>query len=258
MWDQGGVMKNLIKILIVNAILAVFASIGLANTASATDWSGAYLGIHGGYDWGTAKNNFAINGGGFPTNAFAPEATGGEFSQNINGGEYGGQLGFNIQRNNVVYGLEASIEGDSLKHTSTNVFPTVPPTVSYETKVNWLVAITPRLGYVKNDWLFFVKAGLAAGEVQSSLSSTAATLSFSRKTDQIGWTAGLGLNYALNRFAMNKWIVGLEYNYFDLGTKTYGGMVNGGQTQLLPTLYPVQYTVHPTFSSVQASLSYKF
>ena len=222
--------------------------------APAWSWSGLYLGVNGGYGWGHADHDFAVGGSGFGgANLFSPDAAGGSFSQNMDGAVFGLHLGVNQQWSNWVVGIEGSFDWSDIKGSSTDVFaPTVGATTTYDTKVKWFATITPRVGYSWANWLAYAKAGIAAARVSSNLSSSLAVApcpcTFSRDQDHLGWTVGGGVEYAWT----NNIIVGVDYNYYDLGSRTYGG-------ETVPnTTWPVQYSLHPTFSTVLARISYKF
>ena len=222
--------------------------------AAEMNWSGLYAGVQGGYGWGNSNYSFPPVGG---LTLWAPNVTpdaGGAFSQGLDGGVFGGHIGFNHQTSNWVVGLEGSFDWSGLKGTSSNVFPPalVPPGATYNSDLKWLATITPRLGYAANRWLFYVKGGLAAGQFNSSVTSTAVAPSIvvQEKNRQAGWTAGAGVEYA----ATNNWIVGLEYNYFDLGSERYGG--NAYQAGV-PTNFG-DYNVAARFSTINARLSYKW
>ena len=225
--------------------------------APSFNWTGPYVGINGGYGWGNAKTTFGVDGGGgapgfAPDNVFAPENTSNSFTQSPAGGLAGGQIGFNQQWGPVVFGLEAMFDWSGIDQTSSNVFSGVNPGNSYQTKLRWMAALTPRLGYAWNNWLGYVKAGLAVGEVESNLTGTSTGLpgatSFSQDQDALGWTVGAGVDMA----AWRNFIFSLEYDYVDLGSQHFGGKTTPDTTN------PVNYTVRTNYSMVLAKLSYKF
>jgi outer membrane immunogenic protein len=232
------------------AVLLTSPTLAADNTpvtasGAATSWTGIYVGLNSGYGWGRADHAFAI-GGGAPQ-VFSPYATGGDFNNRLSGGIFGGHAGFNYQVWNFVAGLEASFDWSGLNGSETNPFaPTVPGIATYDTKLKWFATVTPRLGYAFSNWLPYIKGGLAAGRVRSTLQSTSG-YEFSDGNDHIGWTIGAGIEYA-----WRNWIVGLEYNYYDLGRQHYGGEVSPNTT------WPLDYTVHPTFNTVLMRVSYKF
>ncbi len=247
-------------LLAATAAIAVGAAFGFATPASAQDFGGFYAGIHGGYAWGDNKFVFAPGGSGFGSNnLFSPNTAGGTFSQSPSNGVVGGHFGYNYDYDpSWVLGIEMSIDGNGPEHTSTDVFaPTVPSTVTYHSETNWFGSVTPRLGFdTGSGWLFYAKGGLAFGEQQVNLHSTevfsvctaVANCVFNQTQDQIGWTVGAGLEWAVDTNAS----IGVEYNYYDLGTANYGGEVTPNTT------WPVQFSQHPTFNAVLFRISYMF
>ncbi len=210
-------------------------------------WTGLYGGVHGGYGWGDADYTFPI-GAGFG-GMLAPVA-GGALGKSIDGGVFGGHVGYNYQIGNWVLGVEGSFTWSGLKGTASNVFaPTVPANAIYSTDLEWFAAVTRRLGYARDNWLVYVKGGLAAGRVDSRLVSSFFPLTYREKEDHVGWTLGAGVEYAWTP----NWIVGIEYNYYDLGDQKYGShsYVTGG-------VVSGQYHLDLTFSTVTARLSYKW
>ena len=223
--------------------------------AAVFSWTGFYAGIHGGYGWDDADYDFPgsipAGFGGF-NGIYSPAGTGGTFGRRISGGVFGGHAGYNQQYGNLVLGLEASASWSGLKGTSVDpFFPALAAGRTYNTKLDWFATLTPRLGYATANWLFYAKAGLAAGHVVSDLTSTqvAVPILFHERNGHVGWTAGAGVEHA---FTPN-WIVGLEYNYVDLGTEQYGGIA----TQNGALAARGQYDVSLTYHTVLARLSYK-
>ena len=214
------------------------------------DWTGFYAGLHGGYGWGKDDITFPLFGS---AGAFAFPA-GGTVNQNIHSGIFGGHLGFNYQWDRVVIGLEGSLAASNFSATTIDP-PGLAPIAngkSYSTSLKSVATITPRFGFAASNWLFYAKAGLAAGEISSDLSEGGvAPARMQEKTWHVGWTAGAGVEYAITR----SWIAGLEYNYLDLGRENYGGWAVSPQG--VP-LVSVGYNVGLSYSNVLARLSYKF
>ena len=78
------------------------------------------------------------------------------------------------------------------------------------TKNDWFGTLRGRVGYGGwNNWMPYITVGAAFGDIKAE-NAAGATAS---KT-QIGWTAGLGVEYALR----SNWSVKLEYLYADLGS----------------------------------------
>jgi opacity protein-like surface antigen len=216
-----------------------------------TNWSGPYVGVNGGFGWGTAGYAFTPGGSGDGFDLFAPDDGGGSFHQTMHGALAGGQIGFNQQWSNLVYGLEASFDWSGLTATSTNVLPVEASPTTYQSKLRWLATITPRLGFAWGNMLFYAKAGLAAAEFASSLNSPGSgptDPSYSTSHDYIGWTAGLGAEMALYQNI----VIGLEYDAYGMNGQHFGGETSPNTT------YPLDYSVRPTFGTLLARISYKF
>nr|WP_079572054.1 outer membrane protein [Bradyrhizobium erythrophlei] len=210
------------------------------------NWTGFYVGLNGGYSWGRASET-ALIGAPFPANASAT------VKQNVNGGLFGGQIGYNWQVDrNWVLGLEADGQWTGERGSSNDFlgsirFPTpgndfnvlASASLSNETKLPWFATFRGRAGFLADpSLLLYATGGLAVGEVkyttQGTLTAqlfgpgTAGTIpvggpvtlvgaSLSESQTRVGWTAGVGLE---KKFSQN-WSAKLEYLYVDFGTKTY-------------------------------------
>jgi outer membrane immunogenic protein len=163
-----------------------------AYTAPAyASWTGFYVGLNAGYGFGKASvaNNVGSTG---------------DF--NVNGAVFGATAGYNFQTGTWVWGLEGDIDYSGMKGSST-AFCVPACTVSN----SWLGTARARLGYAGwNNWLPYLTGGAAFGNVKFEQAGTVDS-----KT-KIGWTAGVGVEYAL----LTNWSVKAEYLYADLGKAT--------------------------------------
>lgn len=190
-------------------------------------WNGVYLGVHGGYGWGNADHRFALGAVG---------------DVDVSGGLGGLHLGYLSQRGNWVFGPEFAITLSGL--SGSDRVPTGGATIA-KIETSWLATKTLRLGYTWNNWMLYGKGGTALANVDSTLTFPAGV--FKESNIHIGWTLGGGLEYALTP----NWIVGLEYNYVDLGRQRYGSLSTNGAAA-------TDYKADLAFSTVLARLSYKF
>lgn len=218
------------------------------------DWSGFYLGGGAGYAWGGVNHSFAPGSGGFgPPGLWARDDIGGSFSTSASFGLYGAHVGYMQQWDRLVGGIEASFDFSDMRANTANAFGDLTPTTGYNTQLKWLATVTPRLGYAWNQFLLYGKAGVAIGRVSSTLTANAnacfgLACSFNAEATHVGYTVGAGVSYAFT----SNWILGLEYDYYDLGAENYGG-------QTIPsTLWNVAYAVQPRFSAFRGRVSYKF
>jgi outer membrane immunogenic protein len=214
-------------------LLASVGAVALAGTALAADlpsrapppvyvppvpiftWTGFYVGGQVGYAWGTSNGNVGDNFGDFAT-----------FSLNNSGVIGGGHVGYNLQLNQWVIGLEGDVDGSSLSKTftgfivpggliATRIFPvnTVVP-VTVQTSLDLQGSIRGRLGYAWDRVLLYGTGGVAFGGFRASLNTP---FGFSqRNSTRIGWTVGGGIEYALT----NNWSLRAEYRYTQFGHST--------------------------------------
>ncbi|KZD20785.1 outer membrane protein [Tardiphaga robiniae] len=172
---------------------------------AAANWTGWYLG--GNVGSGTGRNSTTLGAPGF-----IPE----QFSLNPDGINGGGQIGYNWQAANWVYGLETDIQASSQRDNKTVV---VLGTAAYDQKLPWFGTVRGRLGYSVGSSLFYVTGGYAYGGVKTKISSAGVELA-NFSTTKSGWTAGAGIETPfklLGLFGPN-WTSKTEYLYVDLGS----------------------------------------
>lgn len=119
----------------------------------AYDWSGIYLGVHGGYAYAHALAT--INRGGV---AFSKDDT-------VHGTVLGGQIGANAQMGALVLGFEGDIS-KAWQGKSYNA--SVPGlTVAVDSEIPWLATFRGRAGFAVDQWLLYATAGLAMMGVET-------------------------------------------------------------------------------------------
>ncbi len=163
------------------------------------NWGGIYLGINGGWGWGSANWTAATGVGSISGTA------------DDNGGLVGGKLGFNYQMKALVFGVEGDWDWSGINTGTSSTICNVTGTC--QTGNNWLTTIRGRVGWAVDRVLFYGTAGGAFANVQTTLNGTETTHT------QAGWTAGLGVEVAL----ADNWTARAEYLYVDLGSGTASG-----------------------------------
>jgi outer membrane immunogenic protein len=143
------------------------------------NWSGAYVGVNFGHQWGTVTN--------FPA---SPAGLAG-----------GGQVGYNWQTGQFVFGVETDLQATGADDTF----------AAYKFSNPWFGTARGRAGYAMNNILLYATAGLAYGGGKIEI----AGLTDSRT--HIGWTAGAGIEVG---FTPN-WSARAEYLYVDLNETSY-------------------------------------
>ena len=153
------------------------------------EWTGFYVGVNGGYAAGQSRVSFP--------------GLGDSADFTLDGALVGGTLGFNFQAGPIVWGVEGDI---SLADISGGAACPAPG-ITCSVRNRWLGTARGRLGWAIYNWMPYITGGMAFGEVQVSALSTG-----SQSTTHGGWTAGGGVEVALNR----NWSMKAEYLYVQL------------------------------------------
>jgi outer membrane immunogenic protein len=149
-------------------------------------WDGAYMGINGGYGWSTAGPS-------------EPE-----------GGFGGGQIGYNWQRDRIVFGLEGDIQGGDI---SGRAYTLGGDTARSD--INWFSTVRGRLGFASGPWLLYATGGLAVADADNRV-NLVGDPTYRNNDTLVGYAVGGGLEW---KFAQN-WSAKAEYLYLGLGDST--------------------------------------
>lgn len=166
-------------------------------------WTGPYVGFNVGYGFG--------------------ESTGVLNTVDPDGFVLGLQAGYNYQWDMFVLGLEGDINYSFMSES----------VVGGRSDLNWYGTIRPRAGIAFDRALVYATGGLAFGEHEGRIGAA------KQSKTLVGWTAGLGLEYAFTNNISGK----IEYLYMDLASTNYATL--GGKSGFQGSL-------------VRAGLNYKF
>jgi len=135
----------------------------------------------------------------------------------------GGQLGANYQFDKIVVGVEGAWSATNISGYGISNAAGGAPFAGVTSERNssnplWLAAVSGRVGYAANDWLFYLKGGgawLQQQYVQDLLAG--ATLNTQSMTvSRSGLVIGGGIEYGLTENLSAR----LEYDYYDFGNTT--------------------------------------
>jgi len=183
------------------------------------NWTGFYIGGNLGAAW---------NSGGSISDTFGSTFTGSGQTTKFTGG---GQVGVNYEfGGGVVIGAEATFNwlGNTTNTISVLEGPGGPfpgTTASATLNSRWLTTATGKLGYAWNTVLLYGKAGgawVGSDNPNLTVGGFPTTLT-SSTTNNSGWTAGVGIEYA---FAGN-WSARAEYDFVGLQNRSITVANNG-------------------------------
>jgi len=208
------------------------------------NWGGFFIGGHIG---GATTNEEWVNSAN--TTAFGDLSPGQGFRQRGTGVFGGGQMGYNWQASNYVFGLEGTISGLDNKGTVLNNVFGLGLDDRFSWRADWMATITGRAGYAVANNLFYVKGGYAGVNNRLTVTDVLPPVTGSGGQTQWhnGWTIGAGWEYGITQ----NWIVGLEYDYAAFEKKSYQ----------LAGASPGTYTFDARPKDIQSAvvrLSYKF
>jgi outer membrane immunogenic protein len=211
----------------------------------AYNWSGFYAGLNAGYSWGQTPASDTVAGTALTGGTLRPDSFIG-----------GAQVGYNIQTGSFVFGVESDIAWRNATATGNALAPNGLDTTSFRDEQGFVGTLRPRAGIAADNWLFYGTGGLAYGWLKHSYtearpSVAGATRVATDSDTRAGWTAGGGVEFAPS----NRWSLGLEYLYQDLGKSTLSqpGQVLGGVA-----FAPSTATFEDRSHLVRAKLNVKF
>jgi outer membrane immunogenic protein len=214
--------------------------------------------------------------GGFQNVPIAHSRSGGSFIG-------GGQIGYNWQSGNIVYGVEGDAQvlrsRDRLSGQLLEFFPGFLPTgnitrntfANYSIERDWQATFRGRVGYAWDRLLVYATGGLAVTSLKTGGNYTFQTLigpalapfpgappqNFSApgvgsSQDYIGVTFGGGIEYALS----NNWSLGAEYRFADFGKQNVTLVTAPAAGVLLPAI-PVEMPVRLFSQQATVRLNYR-
>jgi len=227
------------------------------------DWTGFYLGVHGGYGFGDQDWTLVDNPGRGTPASLGDEVA----SPDLDGFLGGAQVGFNYQIDSLVLGLEgefafADISGSESRNAG-GEGEGKPGPRKWSSDMNWMATVGPRLGYDWTGTLLYAEGGLAivdqdfyhlgaAGGGEGGEGEEAAAEAnrsgreFKGSDTTYGWFIGAGVEQS---FAEN-FSARIEYNFIqaDPGDqKLFGEPEN-------PAIFDIDQNIHV----IKVGLNYRF
>ena len=193
-------------------------------------WTACYIGGHVGGLW--ARKEIVDTTLGVPFF--------GEADHTINGWLGGVQAGCDYQfAGGWVIGIQSDFAWTSADSSHVSV---LDPTLTIETKIEWLGSLTGRIGYAWGRFLGYVKGGGAWERDSFDVFDNVTLTSFGTlDRRRYGWTVGVGGEYAFADYLSGF----VEYNYYDFGTRDFAFGIGS-------------FDISETKSVVKAGLNFRF
>lgn len=238
---MGNDMKS---ILLAGAACLAFAALATGAQASdmngTYDWSGFYAGLNAGAAINNSQTSSKVSG-----SAAWVDNKSGSSSNNGAGFTGGGLLGYNWQIDQLVLGVETDFNYGGVSGNRKVTFPSLlggDNTGSFSYDSSWYGTLRGRAGYAIDNVLLYGTAGLAYGELDTRFKFNGD--SGNTNWVNLGWTAGAGVEYGID-----KWSLGLEYLYVDLGSSS---------VTMSDEDWKLKDSVDYRFSVIRASAKYNF
>jgi outer membrane immunogenic protein len=132
------------------ALLAAVATLSPAQAQVENPWRGFYAGLNGGYAWNSANGRFNN----------LTDLSG----LTVNGAIVGGQLGYNWQSNQFLFGIEADASTRAGGEDTVTANPGTANASTLSADMTYLASVRARLGWAINNWLLYGTVGWGAGE----------------------------------------------------------------------------------------------
>jgi outer membrane immunogenic protein len=135
----------------------------------------------------------------------------------------GGQIGYNWQQRDWVFGVEADGSWAGLKKTVS--FQPAFPHIKNE-KIDWLASVRGRLGWAFGDTLFYATGGVAFAHFDAGWAQVGGPARLQVDSTRVGWVAGGGVERIFTRH----WSARAEFLHYGLGKKTVSSTIGGTYT----------------------------
>lgn len=219
-----------------SAFAGTFDSRDLAPTAF--NWTGFYLGAYGGYGASQMTATDIGDQAGTPWIIL-----GTQFTASPTSFVGGGQVGYNHQFGQFVVGAEADV--GYFNHSGSAPYDSSHPKTMIIGSGAINSTLRGRLGFTADRALFYATGGLAA--TSASVKLVAAGISSPDDNLSLGWTIGVGMEYAVT----DNWSVKLEYLHDDFGQSIVGFNTGG-------IFAPDNFSIRSTDDTVRLGVNYLF
>ena len=217
-------------------LLSTVSALALSGMASAADmpvkapppvavisWTGFYIGGHGGIGWLHASQTITAGANLFTC---GPVGINLKCDLDATGAVFGGQVGYNLQQGQWVFGVEGDGSWTSLKKSVSFATPVPGLVHTINDKIDWLASVRGRLGWAAGDWLFYGTGGVAFANFNAGFFRTGGGARAQFDKTATGWVAGGGIEKMFNR----NWSARAEFLHYGLGKTSLTSATGGTYT----------------------------
>jgi outer membrane immunogenic protein len=193
----------------------------------AHDWTGPYFGLHGGYGWGNVEGDDDDFNGDGDVDLFD--------GNDLSGGLFGAQLGYNYQWNWLVLGVEGDATWSFIDSDDDDLFDDDDDDfdrIGLDADVDWLASIRARAGAAFDRFFVYGTGGVAFTAFSHDFDVDEDFFDDEDDDDsetEVGWVLGLGAEYLVT----DNVSVGAEYLHYEfndvaeLSFADHGGDIDG-------------------------------
>lgn len=182
------------------------------------NWTGFYIGIHGGGNWGHSETE--------DHDGYYSHDVGDAFGYDASGAVVGGTLGYNHQWHCLVLGVEADLGYMNVDGDGTNRYDAFnfASDTRVSTESDFYTTIRGRLGFAWHKWLFYGTGGGIGlnftGEVHDTSDAVGEELLDAEDQEfDWGWCAGGGIEYMIGCH----WTIKAEYLRYEIDGHDFSG-----------------------------------
>lgn len=206
--------------------------------AATYNWSGAYIGVHGGLATGNTTADADLLG-------FITVST----DYDMSGGFYGGHVGYNHQIGNAVFGIEGALSGGDISGSQSCVI-----LFNCARNVDMLASVSGRIGYAMDRSMVYGSLGVAWADVETNVTDNivgGGLINLRGGETHVGLRVGFGFEHAI---APNI-VARVEYAHYQFGDETHNlGLEIGGT----PVPLSIPSNVSLDMDTLNVGISIKF
>ncbi len=168
------------------------------------NWSGFYVGVHGGLATGNTTGETDLLGLITIKNEY-----------DVSGGFYGGHIGYNHQIGHAVFGIEGALSGGDIGGSKTCLL-----LLDCARNVDMLASVSGRIGYAMDRSMVYASLGVAWADVETNVTDNiigGGLISLKGSESHVGLRVGFGFEHAIAPNILAR----VEYAHYEFGDEAH-------------------------------------